>query len=86
MGDEVKLYIRPENVQIASTQERSSSMIEYHKAEISQLNYLGTSWEIAVSLFGESVQILTNSYDPSWQYGSEVYIKWNLSDIMLIKK
>ncbi|MED3652336.1 ABC transporter ATP-binding protein [Heyndrickxia sporothermodurans] len=86
VGDEVKLYIRPEKVQIASTKDRAGSSIEFHRAEISQLNYLGTSWEIAVSLFGESVQILTNSYDPSWQYGSEVYIRWNPSNIMLIKK
>ncbi|MGE8207178.1 ABC transporter ATP-binding protein [Heyndrickxia sp. NPDC080065] len=85
-GDEVKLYIRPEKVFITSVSKASSSTLELHKAKISQLNYLGTSWEIAVSLLGKSVQILTNEYDSSWQYGSEVYVGWNPSDIMLIKK
>lgn len=85
-GNEVKLYIRPEKVHIASSRETSSSTLELHQAKISQLNYLGTSWEIAVSLLGKTVQVLTNVYDSSWQNGSEVYVGWNPLDIMLIKK
>lgn len=85
-GNEVKLYVRPENIHISSTRETSSSTLELQAAKITQLNYLGTSWEIAVSLQGKTIQLLTNSYDPKWQYGSEVYVGWNPSDIMLIKK
>lgn len=81
-GDEVKLYIRPEKVNISS----NGDEFGLHKAKINQINYLGTSWEIDVSLLGESVQVLTNSFDSSWQSGSEVYVGWNPSDMMLIKK
>lgn len=86
VGNEVKLYVRPENVHISSTRETSTSTLELQRAQINQLNYLGTSWEIAVSLQGKIVQLLTNSYDSTWQYGSEVYVGWSPSDIMLIKK
>lgn len=85
-GDEVKLYIRPENVHISPTRETSSPTLELQPAQIIQLNYLGTSWEVDVSLQGKTIQILTNSYDSSWQYGSEVYVGWNPSEIMVIKK
>jgi putative spermidine/putrescine transport system ATP-binding protein len=85
-GNEVKLYIRPEKVHISSTRETSSPTLELQLAKIIQLNYLGTSWEVDVSLQGKTIQLLTNSYDPTWQYGSEVYVGWNPSDIMLSKK
>ncbi|MDQ0271784.1 ABC transporter ATP-binding protein [Cytobacillus purgationiresistens] len=85
IGDEVKLYIRPENIHISSTKETSTSL-ELHPAKITQMNYLGTSWEIDVSIIGKSVQVLTNAYDSSWQYGSEVFVGWSPSDLMLIKK
>ncbi|MBT2647904.1 ABC transporter ATP-binding protein [Bacillus sp. ISL-34] len=85
-GDEVKLYIRPEKMQIVSADEKSSSPLDFHHAKISQINYLGTSWEINVLLQGKSIQVLTSAYDPSWQNGSEVLIGWSPSEVMLVKK
>ncbi|MBN6884978.1 putative spermidine/putrescine transport system ATP-binding protein [Cytobacillus horneckiae] len=84
-GDEVKLYIRPENIHIASTRE-TSAPLELHPATITQMNYLGTSWEIDVSLIGKWLQVLTNDYDSSWREGREVFVGWNPSDLKLIKK
>ncbi|GEN32691.1 polyamine ABC transporter ATP-binding protein [Aneurinibacillus danicus] len=84
-GDEVKLYIRPEKLSLASA-EQSGHLEHFHKATITQMNYLGASWEIDATLLGKSVQILTPMYDASWQIGKEVMIGWNPSDIMLIKK
>jgi putative spermidine/putrescine transport system ATP-binding protein len=85
IGDEVKLYIRPEKIHISSTKKTSTSL-EFHKAAITQMNYLGTSWEVDVLLLGKPLQVLTPSFDTSWQQGSEVYIGWNPFDLMLIKK
>ncbi|MFE4897367.1 ABC transporter ATP-binding protein [Peribacillus butanolivorans] len=85
-GDEVKMYIRPEKVQIVPAVETALSLFDYHKAKISQINYLGTSWEINVLLQGKSVQVLTSSFNSSWQNGSEVYIGWSPSEVMLVKK
>ncbi|MBK5441605.1 MULTISPECIES: ABC transporter ATP-binding protein [unclassified Peribacillus] len=85
-GDEVKMYIRPEKVQIVPAEETALSLFDYHKAKISQINYLGTSWEINVLLQGKSVQVLTSSFNSSWQNGSEVYIGWSPSEVMLVKK
>ena len=83
-GDEVKLYIRPEKLTIASADQ--SQLEKFHKASITQMNYLGASWEIDAALLGKPVQVLTSAYDSSWQIGKEVMIGWNPSDIMLIKK
>ncbi|MED4696288.1 ABC transporter ATP-binding protein [Peribacillus frigoritolerans] len=85
-GDEVKLYIRPEKLQIVSLDEKSSSPLDFHRAKISQMNYLGTSWEINVLLQGKSIQVLTSAFDSSWQNGSEVLIAWSPSEVMLVKK
>ncbi|MEE3952364.1 ABC transporter ATP-binding protein [Peribacillus frigoritolerans] len=85
-GDEVKLYIRPEKLQIVSLDEKSSSPLDFHRAKISQMNYLGTSWEINVMLQGKSIQVLTSAFDSSWQNGSEVLIGWSPSEVMLVKK
>ncbi len=85
-GDEVKLYIRPEKLQIVSLDEKSTSPLDFHRAKISQINYLGTSWEINVLLQGKSIQVLTTAYDSSWQNGSEVLIGWSPSEVMLVKK
>ncbi|MDM5306482.1 ABC transporter ATP-binding protein [Peribacillus frigoritolerans] len=85
-GDEVKLYIRPEKLQIVSLDEKSSSPLDFHRAKISQMNYLGTSWEINVLLQGKSIQVLTSAIDSSWQNGSEVLIGWSPSEVMLVKK
>ncbi|MFS0667246.1 ABC transporter ATP-binding protein [Peribacillus frigoritolerans] len=85
-GDEVKLYIRPEKLQIVSLDEKSSSPLDFHRAKISQMNYLGTSWEINVLLQGKSIQVLTSTFDSSWQNGSEVLIGWSPSEVMLVKK
>ncbi|MEB2493854.1 ABC transporter ATP-binding protein [Peribacillus frigoritolerans] len=85
-GDEVKLYIRPEKLQIVSLDEKSSSPLDFHRAKISQMNYLGTSWEINVLLQGKSIQVLTSAFDSSWLNGSEVLIGWSPSEVMLVKK
>lgn len=85
-GDEVKLYIRPEKVNITSNPNDLQTSQHFHKVKITQLNYLGTSWEVDVSLHGKSLHILTSAFDSSWQQGSEVYVGWSPSDIMLIKK
>lgn len=85
-GDEVKLYIRPEKLQIVSLDEKSASPLDFQQAKISQINYLGTSWEINVLLHGKSIQVLTSAFDSSWQNGSEVLIGWSPSEVMLIKK
>ncbi|MED3997189.1 ABC transporter ATP-binding protein [Peribacillus frigoritolerans] len=85
-GDEVKLYIRPEKLQIVSLDEKSSSPLDFHRAKISQMNYLGTSWEINVLIQGKSIQVLTSAFDSSWQNGSEVLIGWSPSEVMLVKK
>ncbi|PRS42824.1 Fe3+/spermidine/putrescine ABC transporter ATP-binding protein [Bacillus sp. RJGP41] len=85
-GDEVKLYIRPEKLQIVSLDEKSSSPLDFHRAKVSQMNYLGTSWEINVLLQGKSIQVLTSAFDSSWQNGSEVLIGWSPSEVMLVKK
>lgn len=85
-GDEVKLYIRPEKLQIVSLDEKSSFPLDFHRAKISQMNYLGTSWEINVLLQGKSIQVLTSAFDSSWQNGSEVLIGWSPSEVMLVKK
>ncbi|MBT2616987.1 MULTISPECIES: ABC transporter ATP-binding protein [unclassified Bacillus (in: firmicutes)] len=85
-GDEVKLYIRPEKLQIISLDEKSSAPLDFHRAKISQMNYLGTSWEINVLLQGKSIQVLTSAFDSSWQNGSEVLIGWSPSEVMLVKK
>ncbi|MCY9137515.1 ABC transporter ATP-binding protein [Peribacillus frigoritolerans] len=85
-GDEVKLYIRPEKLQVVSLDEKSSSPLDFHRAKISQMNYLGTSWEINVLLQGKSIQVLTSAIDSSWQNGSEVLIGWSPSEVMLVKK
>ncbi|MFJ7993395.1 ABC transporter ATP-binding protein [Peribacillus frigoritolerans] len=85
-GDEVKLYIRPEKLQVVSLDEKSSYPLDFHRAKISQMNYLGTSWEINVLLQGKSIQVLTSAFDSSWQNGSEVLIGWSPSEVMLVKK
>ncbi|MCK1983077.1 MULTISPECIES: ABC transporter ATP-binding protein [Peribacillus] len=85
-GDEVKLYIRPEKLQIVSLDEKSASSLDFQHAKISQINYLGTSWEINVLLHGKSIQVLTSAFDSSWQNGSEVLIGWSPSEVMLVKK
>lgn len=85
-GDEVKLYIRPEKLQIVSLDEKSTSPLDFQQAKISQINYLGTSWEINVLLHGKSIQVLTSAFDSSWQNGSEVLIGWSPSEVMLVKK
>ncbi|MCT4477760.1 ABC transporter ATP-binding protein [Peribacillus frigoritolerans] len=85
-GDEVKLYIRPEKLQIVSLDEKSTSPLDFHRAKITQINYLGTSWEINVLLQGKSIQVLASAFDSSWQNGSEVLIGWSPSEVMLVKK
>lgn len=85
-GDDVKLYIRPEKLQIVSLDEKSSSPLDFHRAKISQMNYLGTSWEINVLIQGKSIQVMTSAFDSSWQNGSEVLIGWSPSEVMLVKK
>ncbi len=85
-GDIVMLYIRPEKIQIFSEATASQKSSNLHKAKISQLNYLGTSWEVDVTMYEKSYQILTHAFDSSWEQGKEVHIGWDPSDMMLVKK
>ena len=62
-GDEVKLYIRPEKVNITSNPDATETSQHFHKVNITQLNYLGTSWEVDVSLHGKPLHILTSAFD-----------------------
>jgi putative spermidine/putrescine transport system ATP-binding protein len=85
VGDKIKVYIRPEQITIealksAVTFENSFS------AEIVQMNYLGTTWEIEVSSQGKLLQLLSPTIDPIWTSEREVVIGWNSSDMMMIKK
>ncbi|XJZ28742.1 ABC transporter ATP-binding protein [Bacillota bacterium Lsc_1132] len=86
MGDDVKLYIRPEKVRIFSNEKSHDSSWDLHKAKITQLNYVGTAWEVEVRLLNQSIQILTPEYDADWRQGSEVLVGWNPSDMMMIKR
>ncbi|MFM1653914.1 ABC transporter ATP-binding protein [Brevibacillus sp. B_LB10_24] len=83
-GDEVKLYIRPEKIEIVAGGS-SSPLQNQHKARVSQMNYLGTSWEIEVAWQDHLFQVLCSAIDPNWTKGSEVTIGWKSSDMMLIK-
>lgn len=84
VGDEVRLYIRPEKVQISSIYDSGDSN-DWHSATIIQMNYLGYSWEIEVSLLGQSMRIVSSTVDPSWSAGSEVMVGWKPSDMKLKK-
>lgn len=86
VGDEVKLYIRQEKVKIKNKNTEGNLIVDFHKAKITQLNYLGTAWELEVVMLGKTLQILSSEYDTSWRIGSEVYVGWNTSEIMLTKK
>ncbi|MGE7878826.1 ABC transporter ATP-binding protein [Peribacillus muralis] len=85
-GDAVKIYIRPEKLEIISANGTDSPPPDFHLARITQINYLGTSWEINVLLQGKSIQVLTSAFDSSWHIGSEVFIGWSPSEVMLVKK
>ncbi|RWR10050.1 ABC transporter ATP-binding protein [Siminovitchia fortis] len=85
-GDEVRLYIRPEKIQVGSSQDSFDPSLNVHKAEITQINYLGTTWELDVSLMGKPLQINTAAFDSAWQAGSEVFVGWSPANLMLIKK
>ncbi|WP_019119667.1 TOBE domain-containing protein [Brevibacillus massiliensis] len=84
-GDEVKLYIRPEKISLHPAADQPCFDSD-HKGIITQMNYLGSAWEVEVSLLGEAIQSLCTTVDPAWSVGSEVYVGWQPSDLMLIKK
>ncbi|ALS23909.1 MULTISPECIES: ABC transporter ATP-binding protein [Paenibacillus] len=83
IGDQVKLYIRPEKVAIGPV---SDADYDLHTVRITQMNYLGSSWEIFTSFQGDSLQVQCSDIDPAWTIGSEVKIGWKPSDVMLIKQ
>ncbi|MBP3040772.1 ABC transporter ATP-binding protein [Bacillaceae bacterium Marseille-Q3522] len=85
VGDEVKLYIRPEKLMIQDSK-NSANKHNCHSAKITQLNYLGTFWEIELSLLGENMQVLHPVKETDWHIGSEVTVGWESSDVMLVKK
>ncbi|MFM1654168.1 ABC transporter ATP-binding protein [Brevibacillus sp. B_LB10_24] len=84
-GDEVKLYIRPEKISLHMAADQPS-LDNAHKGMITQMNYLGSAWEVEVSLSGEAIQSLCPAVNPAWSVGSEVYAGWQSPDMMLIKK
>jgi putative spermidine/putrescine transport system ATP-binding protein len=85
-GDEVRLYIRPEKIKIASSQDALPPGLDFHKAQITQVNYLGTTWEVEVVLMGKPLQIQTAAFDSAWQPGREVFVGWSPANLMLAKK
>ncbi|KAF0995322.1 ABC transporter ATP-binding protein [Geobacillus sp. TFV-3] len=87
IGDEVKLYIRPEKLTIQE-QESEPEIFYYNKynASIVQMNYLGSAWEIELLLFGKRVQVLQPFVKSDWKIGAEVTVGWNPSDMMIVKK
>jgi putative spermidine/putrescine transport system ATP-binding protein len=85
VGDAVKLSIRPEKLRIQSV-ENSTPNYNSHNATIVQMNYLGSAWEIEVSLLGERMLVLHPSIEADWTIGTEVMVEWNPSDMMIVKK
>ncbi|TDG00367.1 ABC transporter ATP-binding protein [Paenibacillus piri] len=83
IGDSVKLYIRPEKVAIGSIFDPE---YDPHTVHISQMNYLGSAWEILASFQGSVLQVQCPDIEPSWMIGSEVKVGWKPSDVMLIKR
>ncbi|WHY85957.1 ABC transporter ATP-binding protein [Neobacillus novalis] len=90
VGDAVNLYIRPEAISIMSDDHGHSGADSEHvrqKAVIKQMNYLGSQWEIEVSVKGQyNVQIVGPTIENSWQVGTEVLVEWKTSDIRLTKR
>ncbi|WP_018132271.1 ABC transporter ATP-binding protein [Effusibacillus pohliae] len=84
-GDAVKLYIRPEKLTIQQAKNPNPHS-NAHTATITQMNYLGSAWEIEVSLLGERMQVLHPSIEAGWTIGTEVMVGWNPSDMMAVKK
>jgi putative spermidine/putrescine transport system ATP-binding protein len=85
VGDAVKLYIRPEKLTIQPS-ENLTPDYNSHTATIVQMNYLGSAWEIEVSLLGERMQVWYPSIEAGWTIGTEVMVGWNPSDMMIVKK
>lgn len=85
VGDAVKLYIRPEKLTIQAA-ENEAPHYNAHAASIAQMNYLGSAWEIEVSMLGKRMQVLRPSIESGWTIGTEVMVGWNPSDMMIVKK
>ncbi|MEH7113361.1 ABC transporter ATP-binding protein [Neobacillus niacini] len=88
--DAVNLYIRPELISIKSVGENlgvPEKEIVQKRAVIKQMNYLGSQWEIEVSINGvHHLQVIGSSIEDSWSIGTEVSVEWKMSDIRLTKK
>ncbi|MBU8917661.1 ABC transporter ATP-binding protein [Bacillus sp. FJAT-29953] len=88
--DVVNLYIRPELISIKSVDQGLAAVdseLVQQKAVIKQMNYLGSQWEIEVSVKGQHhVQIIGPTIQNSWSVGTEVLVEWKTSDIRLTKR
>jgi putative spermidine/putrescine transport system ATP-binding protein len=84
VGNEVKLYIRPEKLLVRPLQDLTPLDNE-HKTKITQMNYLGSSWEVEVDLMGKPLLVTSPYVEPNWSIGSEVKVGWNSADMMLTK-
>ncbi|TDF89727.1 ABC transporter ATP-binding protein [Paenibacillus piri] len=84
-GDKVKLYIRPEKVEVVSGSSSLSPGNSF-KASVRQMNYLGAAWEVELTWMGVSLQALCPKINPDWIHEGEVNIGWKLSDMMLTRK
>ncbi|WP_423800890.1 ABC transporter ATP-binding protein [Neobacillus sp. SAB-20_R2A] len=86
----VNLYIRPELISIKAADQGlgvADTDLVQQKAVIKQMNYLGSQWEIEVSVKGQHhVQIIGPMIENSWTVGTEVLVEWKTSDIRLTKR
>ncbi|WP_284037031.1 ABC transporter ATP-binding protein [Neobacillus sp. 114] len=86
VGDEIKLYIRPEKLEVIRADQDMYQCNNRFAAKLTQMNYMGSYWELDISFFGESLQITTPTFDPKWSIGNEVIVGWKSSDMILVRK
>ncbi|MBY0121124.1 ABC transporter ATP-binding protein [Bacillus sp. S/N-304-OC-R1] len=86
VNDEVKLYIRPEQIHVGSSVTEKHHELT-HLAKIVQMNYLGSAWEVEVLIEGEyAIKITCPEMNPAFAVGNEVVIGWKQSDMRMTKK
>lgn len=84
-NDKLNLYIRPEQSYIVTDNNKKMDLVI--NAKISQMNYLGSSWEIEVQFidFNQKVTIVTQEISEDLTVGSEVKVGWNQKNMKLSK-
>lgn len=85
VNDNVRLYIRPENIYIGNDAKEMNHEI-IHLAKIIQMNYLGAAWEIEVLIEDEyAMKITCSELNPGYVVGNEVNIGWSQSNMRMTK-